>query len=96
MLSALLWFFVVVGGSPGFVAGQGVASGVGDCSVDAVSAGCVVVVSGVGGVGDGGVLGVDAGGGGPLVRVPVTLGGSALFGFLLALPGGGCCWCRWW
>ena len=41
-------------------------------------------------------LGVGAGGGDPMVRVPGTLGGSALLGFLLAIPGGGCCWCRWW
>ena len=36
----------------------------------------MVVVSGVGGVGDGdgGVLGVGAGGGAPMVRVPGTLG----------------------
>ena len=100
VLSAMLWFLVpafrVVGGSPGFVAGEGGASGVSDCSARAVCAGCVVVASGVGGVGDGGVLGVGAGGGGPMVRVPGTLGGSALLGFLLAIPGGGCCWCQWW
>ena len=47
--------------------------------------------------GDGGVLGVGAGGDGPMVRVPGTLGGSALLGLLLAIPGGGCWrWCRWW
>ena len=51
---------MVVGCSPGFVAGEGGASGVGDCSAGAVCAGCVVVASGVGGVGDGGVLGVGA------------------------------------
>ena len=41
-------------------------------------------------------LGVGAGGGAPMVRVPGTLGGSAFLGFLLAIPGGGCRWCRWW
>ena len=47
----------------------------GDGSADAVGAGCVVVVSGVGGVGDadGGVLAVDTGGGAPMVRVPGAL-----------------------
>ena len=48
----------------GLCAGEVGAGGVGDCSADAVGAGCVVVVSGVGGVGDG-----------PLVRlglVPVV------------------------
>ena len=52
----------------------------------------MVVVSGVGrvGDGDGGALGAGAGGGAPLVRVPGTLGGSALLGFLLVIPGGGC------
>ena len=70
----------------------------GDCSAGAVGAGCVIVVSGVGGVGDGhgGALGVGAGGGAPMVRVPGTLGGSALLGFLFAIPGEGCRWCRWW
>ena len=57
----------------------------------------MIFASGVGGVGDGGVLGVGAGGDGPMVRVPGTLGGSALLGLLLAIPGGGCWrWCRWW
>ena len=69
---------------------------VGDALAGAVCAGCVVVASGVGGVGDGGVLGVGAGGDGPMVNVPGTLGGSALLGFLLAIPGGGFCWCRSW
>ena len=41
-------------------------------------------------------LGVGAGGGAPMVRVPGTLCGSPLYGFLLAIPGGGCRWCRWW
>ena len=43
----------------------------------------MVVVSGVGGVGDGdgGALGVGACGGAPMVRVPGTLGGSALWVF---------------
>ena len=56
----------------------------------------MVVASGVGGVGDGdgGALGVRAGGGPPMVRVPGTLGGSALLGFLLAVPSRGCRWCR--
>ena len=46
--------------------------GMGDGSADAVGAGCVVVVSGVGGVGDadGGVLAVGARGGVLMVRVP--------------------------
>ena len=89
---------MVVGGYPGFVAGEGGASSVGDCSAGAVCAGCVVVASGVGGVGDGdgGALGVGSGGGAPMVGVPGMLGGSALLGFLLAIPGGGCRWCRWW
>ena len=79
-------------------AGEVGAGGVGDCSADAVGAGCVVVVSGVGGVGDGdgGALGVGGGGGALMVRVPGTLGGFALLGFLLATPGGGCRWCRCW
>ena len=51
---------------------------------------------GVGGVADGCVLAVGAGVGSPMVRVPGTLGGPALLGFLLAIAGGGCCWCRWW
>ena len=57
-----------------------------------------LLLSGVGGVGDGDgdVLRVGAGGGAPMMRVPGTLGGSALLGFLLAIPGGGCRWCRWW
>ena len=82
----------------GFVAGEVGASGVGDCSADSVGAGCVVVVSGVGGVGDGdgGALEVGACGGAPMVRVPGMLGGSALLGCLPAIPGGGCRWCRWW
>ena len=72
-------------------------SGVGVALAGAVCAGCVIFASGVGGVGDGGVLGVGAGGDGPMVRVPGTLGGSALLGLLLAIPGGGCWrWCRWW
>ena len=72
-------------------------SGVGVALAGAVRAGCVIFASGVGGVGDGGVLGVGAGGGGPMVRVPGTLGGSALLGLLLAIPGGGCWrWCCWW
>ena len=50
----------------------------------------MIFASGVGGVGDGGVLGVGAGGDGPMVRVPGTLGGSALLGLLLAIPGGRC------
>ena len=50
---------------------------VGDALAGAVCAGCVAFASGVGRVGDGGVLGVGAGGGGPMVRVPGTLGGSA-------------------
>ena len=49
----------------------------------------MVVASGVGGVGDGGVFGVGAGGGGLMVRVPGTLRGSALLGFLLAIPAEG-------
>ena len=64
-------------------------SGVGVALAGAVCAGCVIFASGVGGVGDGGVLGVGAGGDGPMVRVPGTLGGSALLGLLLAIPGGG-------
>ena len=72
-------------------------SGVGVALAGALCAGCVIFASGFGGVGDGGVLGVGAGGGGPMVRVPGTLGGSALLGLLLAIPGGGCWrWCRWW
>ena len=71
-------------------------SGVGDALAGAVCAGSVVFASGVGGVGDGGVLEVGAGGGTPMVRVPGTLGGSALLGLLLAIPGGGCWRCRWW
>ena len=48
----------------------------------------MIFASGVGGVGDGGVLGVGAGGVGPMVRVPGTLGGSALLGLLLDRDGG--------
>ena len=64
-------------------------SGVGVALAGAVCAGCVIFASGVGGVGDGGVLGVGAGGDGPMVRVPGTLGGSALLGLLLAVIGHG-------
>ena len=50
--------------------GELAGSVVGDALAGAVCAGCVVIASGVGGVGDDGVLGVGAGCGGPMARVP--------------------------
>ena len=71
-------WFAVAARLLGYAAGEVGAGGVGDGSADAIGAGCVVVASGVGGVGDAdsGVLGVDAGGGALMVRVPGALGAA--------------------
>ena len=80
-----------------------VGGGMGDGSADVVCAGCVVIVSGVGGVADadGGVLTAGAGGGVLMVRVPAPrcrvisslLLAEGAAGVAAGEGGGMCCCC---